>query len=86
MNGNMLTPNHLRFALAFATSGNAVSLEGYDSEHGREVRGWLCREGLVDWDQEGDPATPRLRAWIDHLCSQPLPECTWVVPQPPVQP
>jgi len=81
----MLTPDHLRYALAFATGGleAALNLEGYDSNHGKKVREWMVDNGLLDWDasrNRGTPATDKLLAWVEHLCAQPLPEAKWVVP------
>jgi len=78
----MHTPMQVRWALAFAVSRDAwftqIDTEEFDSAAGFEVKAWLISEGLIS-DNSGDWGAPtdKLRAYIDHLCAQPLPSCKW---------
>lgn len=76
-----ISPLHIRFALAMYMSPEPWSVldESWDSEAGKEIKAWMERECLIDWEQRPTYATERLRVWVDHLCDQPLPETIWVI-------
>jgi hypothetical protein len=76
----MLAPIYINFALACYTSSNPEKILGTDhwnSDAGKDVREWLLVNQLVYPNYE---STEKLKAWIEHLCKQPLPEQTWAVP------
>ena len=82
----MMTPFQLRWALVFASGGEAwteIDWHEFDSPVGQETKLWLLKEGLIHGDDRrwGDP-TDRLLAYIEHLCAQPLPVCKWVTEPP----
>ena len=77
-----LSPLHIQFALVVHYSPDPLGAldESWESDAGKEIKKWLVDEGLLDWDLSPTYGTPRLAAWIDHLCKQPLPEVQWVIP------
>lgn len=77
-----LTPMHLNWALVFHFSGDpegVLGSEHFNSVAGRDVFDWLKREGLIG-DAPMYRGTERLRAFVEHLCRQPLPVQAWVQP------
>ena len=81
-----MSPLQLLFALTFYYSGDPTAELGekYDSLAGQEAKEWLLHEGLIE-DGTGHPTqwgrpTERLAVFIKHLCAQPLPVQTWVMP------
>ena len=76
---DLFPPGLIAFAIAHYVSPDPASYIGeehFNSTTGTEWRHWLLSEGLID--DCGTP-TARMKAWIEHLCAQPLPEMTWQV-------
>lgn len=78
-----LAPIHITFMIAFYTRGeNAIDEIGeacWHSQKGLEVRRFLIDEGLIDSDN--GHVTDRGEAWVDFICSTPLPEMSWTLPK-----
>jgi len=52
--------------------------QGWNSQPGHEARQWLNENGLINEDLT---ATDRGVAWVKFICSTPLPQQTWVLPE-----
>ena len=78
-------PMYITFAIAHYVAADPraeLGADHYDSRAGKETVKWLLDNGLID-RRDYPCATPKLTAWIEHLCSQPLPVETWTIPTPP---
>lgn len=76
----MLTPLTIEIMLQCYCSPNPtanISERIWNSPAAKETREWLLSERLIDLE---DRATDRGRAWVDFICSTPLPEMKWVMP------
>ena len=51
---------------------------GWDSQAGEECRTWLKECDLITDDHQ---ATERGKAWVDFICSTPLPQQVWILPE-----
>lgn len=75
-----MAPIHITFMLAVALGVDPASIVGAEtwySSAGEEVRQWMKDNNLCTATYG---PTDRLRAFITHLCDQPLPEKKWVMP------
>ena len=80
-----VSPLQLQMAIACHVSPdprNHIGASTWESDSGRDAQEWLRANGLVEGKYGSWRGTPRLAAWIDHLCRQPLPEQRWVVDRP----
>lgn len=50
----------------------------WNSEAGCKMRNWLMRNNLIDAEYS---ATERGKAWVDFICSTPLPIVRWALPE-----
>jgi hypothetical protein len=75
-----MAPITINFMLACYTSASppAQLSEGqWNSPSGQEARAWLRDNGLVDNSYN---ATERGKAWVQFICSTPLPVAVWTLP------
>lgn len=78
-----VAPIHIKFALAFLIEPDPIAALGeqhFDSPVGQEAFRWLVENDLVDRSDHLTRGNEKLSAWIGHLCRQPLPEQSWIVP------
>lgn len=80
-----LTPMHIHWAVVHHFSADPRAELGsahFNSPAGCEVQKWLWEEGLVEGSTKATThGTPRLAAFVEHLCQQPLPVQKWVQPE-----
>lgn len=55
-----------------------LGAEQWNSFAGLEARTWLLESGLIDSDNR---STPKGKAWVQFICSTPLPVATWALPE-----
>lgn len=75
---HMVTPLMIRFALAYHCSGEPQQFfhaQTWESGPAEDAREWLRGTGLLD---ANDKPTPKLAAYVNHLCAQPLPQARYV--------
>jgi hypothetical protein len=81
-----MTPMQIHWCIIYWTRGDPVADLGkahFDSEAGQRTFDWLLDEKLIEWsaDEGKHKPTPRLEAFVEHLCRQPLPQQHWIVTQ-----
>mgnify|MGYP000176886446 CR=1 FL=1 len=60
-----------------------VPSQSWNSPAGRLFQQRMVALGLAELDGNEWVATEKLNKYIDHLCSQPLPVQTWIIPTEP---
>ena len=75
-----VSPLTIEFMLQCYCSNNPAANLGehrWNSDAGKEVRAWLYAQGLVHVDER---PTDRGKAWVHFICSTPLPQKKWIMP------
>lgn len=76
-----LAPIYIKFMLACYVGTNPHEQLGercWNSSAGNDVRDYLQFHGLIDGENR---PTDRGKAWVDFICSTPLPEVSWTLPK-----
>lgn len=81
-----MTPMQIHWCVIFLVCGDPVAELGdphFNSRVGKEVQMWMINEALIEWSAEEKRylPLPRLQAFVEHLCQQPLPVQKWVMPE-----
>jgi hypothetical protein len=83
-----MTPLELEIAIHYATKAGGYREGDFLSKSVMEAIRWLETQGMIEepcGTQGPGPkkyqATDKLKFFVDHLCTIPLPVCSWAIPK-----
>lgn len=80
-----MTPLEIEIAIHYATKSGDYRDGDFSAKSVTSAIHWFANEGMIELCRVGPEcqkyqATDKLKFFVDHLCTIPLPVCSWSIP------